>query len=315
MSAADVLAVLNGTPPAPKPDDTAYKGLREEPTLWPEIREIIETDIANAPRSLQREVGPSELGTDCLRCLGAKLAGWKQNRNAAWLSFIGTCVHQRFEKTFDGLNKQGFDPNAKQRRFETEKRVTVGRIHGLAGGYDVRGSIDLYDRENRCTADWKIVGSTTLKTVKVHGPSQTYLCQASLYGIGLEHEGENVERMCIYFLPRNGLSLKDALPVQMRFDPKPGLWALTRAQLMVTFMDIIEQSDGTRARDAWIRSLPKSTGHCFDCGTWVSDQSNAIPELAKPPAALPERWTKLTPLVEARYPQRDDIENTEQDNS
>ena len=51
-------------------------GTMEEPQLWPEIRQLIEADIQNAPRELQREIGPSELGTDCVHCLAAKLAGW-----------------------------------------------------------------------------------------------------------------------------------------------------------------------------------------------------------------------------------------------
>ena len=54
-------APLMGKPPStPKTKvDTM-----EEPRLWPEIRQLIEADIQNAPRELQREIGPSELGTD-----------------------------------------------------------------------------------------------------------------------------------------------------------------------------------------------------------------------------------------------------------
>lgn len=55
----------------------------EEPRLWPEIRQLIEDDIQNAPRELQREIGPSELGTDCVHCLAAKLAGWPERRSPA----------------------------------------------------------------------------------------------------------------------------------------------------------------------------------------------------------------------------------------
>ncbi|WP_165782752.1 hypothetical protein [Bifidobacterium margollesii] len=65
-------------------------------------------------------------------------------------------------------------------------------------------------------------------------------------------------------------------------------------------------------RDAWIRTLPKSAGHCFDCGTWANDRGSIIPEPAKPRTKVPERWTRLTPLLEARYPQS---ENTEQQHS
>ena len=52
----------------------------EEPRLWPEIRQLIEADIANAPRELQREIGPSELGTDCVHCLAAN---WRAGRSVA----------------------------------------------------------------------------------------------------------------------------------------------------------------------------------------------------------------------------------------
>ena len=64
----------------------------------------------------------------------------------------------------------------------------------LEGGYPVRGSIDLYDRKSASTVDWKIVGTATLKGVKAHGSSQTYMIQTPLYGIGLCNAGEEVER-------------------------------------------------------------------------------------------------------------------------
>ncbi|WP_417852255.1 hypothetical protein [Bifidobacterium oedipodis] len=273
--------------------------LRVEATLWPQIRELIEDNIRNAPRERQRAIGPSELGTDCVHCLAAKLAGWHRRCGTAWLPFIGTCVHEHFERMFAGLNPQGFDPDVKHRPYETEMRVTVGELHGLEGGYPVRGSIDLYDRTSASTVDWKIVGPTTLKGVKAHGPSQTYMVQASLYGIGLVNAGEQVERNCIFFLPRNGISLNDAMPVELRFSAKPGLWALARAQMLVTFMDLIEQQDGPDVRDAWIHLLPVSDTHCFDCGSWADDAANAIPELAKPATPeVPERWRRLIPLLE-----------------
>ncbi len=307
MSAADVLAVINGDETAPdrvpaasvvgKP--TAYELLRVDATLWPRIRELIEDNIGNAPRERQKAIGPSELGTDCLHCLAAKLAGWPKRKGVAWLPFVGTCVHEHFERMFMGLNPQGFDTDVKHRPYETEMKVTVGELHGLEGGYPVRGSIDLYDRRSASTVDWKIVGSTTLKDVKAHGPSQTYMVQASLYGIGLRNAGEKVERNCIFFLPRNGISLNDALPVELRFSDKPGLWALARAQMLVTFMDLIERQDGGDARDAWIHMLPASATHCFDCGSWPDDTANGIPELAEPSTPeVPERWKRLMPLLE-----------------
>lgn len=296
MSAADVLAVLNGSNVA----DGAGSAVAErlEPAVWPRVRSLIEADIMNAPRGLQKTIGPSELGTDCLHCLAAKLAGWPRRRAASWLPFIGTCVHEHFERMFDKLSAEA-DADGGSRPYETEMRVTVGGLHGLSGGYEVTGSIDLYDRLSGSTVDWKVVGATTLRGVRAHGPSQSYLVQASLYGIGLRNMGERVERNCIFFLPRNAASLGDALPVELGFDDRPGLWALARAQMLATLMDLIEREDGADVRDAWVRLLPASATHCFDCGTWPDDAVSGIPELSAPVVPdVPDRWRRLVPLLE-----------------
>ena len=103
-SVADVLAVAeqaeNNTQSANTPTPA-----NNEPLLWSEIQQIIVNNINSAPRSLQKTIGPSELGTDCVHCLAAKLAGWKQIKGAAWLPFIGTCVHEHFERLFTQLSQ------------------------------------------------------------------------------------------------------------------------------------------------------------------------------------------------------------------
>lgn len=295
----------------PRPPITPRSDTMEEPTLWPEIRSIIDHDNATAPRSLQKTIGPSELGTTCVHCLAAKLAGWEKHENPAWLPYIGTCVHEHMERLFDRLNgldeymvSMLSDDNTPElvERWRTEYRVTVGHIHGLAGGQDITGSIDLWDRKTHATIDWKIVGNTTLTKVRAHGPSQQYRVQASLYGIGLTREGETVDRSCIYFLPRNKSTLRQALPVEMRFDPKPGLWALSRAQLLVNLMDVIEQADGPDIRDAWIHMLPSSPDDCFQCRACTWPDQSPLPELdGRRWPAVPDKWLALTPLVESEY--------------
>ncbi|MEE8666947.1 MAG: hypothetical protein SOI13_01060 [Bifidobacterium mongoliense] len=285
----------------PQPGDLPTTATDEQPRLWPEIQSLIETHIHNQPRSQQVELGPSELGTTCVHCLAAKLAGWpRQNRQAAWLPFIGTSVHAQFEQLFPALNEQGFDDTGKGIRFETEKKVTVGHLSGLYGGYDIGGHIDLYDRWNKATADWKVTGTSTLRSAKANGPSQQYRIQASLYGIGLDNENEPIERCCIYFLPRNGISLNDAVTWESDWDPRPGRWALARAQLLVNFMDVIEQADGPEVRDAWISLLPKATDHCFDCGSWPDDGTlNEFNDSNK--AVVPDKWKQLIPLLDPQY--------------
>jgi hypothetical protein len=278
----------------PEPDQP------ETPQLWPEIRSIIETSIRDKPRSKQVEIGPSELGTDSLHTLAAKLAGWPQQQSAGWLPYIGTAVHAQFEQLFPTLNPQGFDEDKEGKRFETEKRVTVGHLNGLYGGYEVSGSIDLYDRKNAATIDWKIVGPTTLRNVKDNGISQQYAVQASLYGLGLANEEQPIRRSAIYFLPRNAISLNSALPWEAEWDPKPGKWALARAQLLVNLMDIIEQADGPETRDAWISLLPPSPTHDFSDDTWPDDDPLGLNE--DNPTVVADKWKQLIPLLEATYP-------------
>ena len=262
--------------------------------------------MSSQPRDLQREIGPSELGTSCVHCLAAKLAGWPERRRPAWLPFIGTCVHARFEQWFKESEETVFTgpaPEDERRRFVPEMRVTVGHLQALHAGYDVKGSIDLYDRKTGSTIDWKIVGNTTLTKVKAHGPSQQYRVQASLYGIGLENRGEAVRYSRIYFLPKTKTSLADTLPWQTQFDPKPGRWALARAQLLVNLMDCIEQAEGAEVRDAWIHNLPAAgPDGCFQCRSAVwPDQGMPEGFDDKEWPAIPDKWARLASVIEPEY--------------
>lgn len=287
---------VDAVKPVVKPSEPVQPN---SPQFWPEYRVLIENEIRNQPRELQTHIGPSELGTDCVSCLAKKLAGWPQKRTASFLTFIGTCVHEHFERMFRKLSEsERYD-----KRFSTELRVNVAPLNGMYDGYDVTGSIDLYDHRNAVTGDWKIVGPTTLKNVKANGPSQQYRTQASLYGLGLRNSNLPVEYSAIYFLPRNSMTLNNAIPVEMPFDPKPGQWALSRAQLLVNLMDVIERADGADMRDAWIHSLPKTEGHCFDCGTWPDDDTHKLPEFDEEAYPdVPGRWLSLIPLIEPEYP-------------
>lgn len=271
--------------------------------LWPELRGIIQQAIRTQPRSLQKAIGPSELGTPCVHCLAARLSNWPTTtQQPDWLPYIGTAVHAALEQVF---NDDDTTLDTGERRWEAEKHVDVGRLQGLSGGYTVGGHIDLYDRQTGSTVDWKVVGGTTITQTKVHGPSQQYRIQASLYGIGLENEGAPVESNRIIYLPRNKVTLNDAIEWKTPYDPNPGRWALSRAQLLVNLMDAIEQADGPQMRDKWIEALPKAgPDHCFKC------KAHAYPDLwhidgmdddASASDGLPDKWRRLIPLIEPEY--------------
>ena len=242
------------TPHMPDSMPTAGEWMPADQSLgvWPTIREHIVDMVTHQPRSLQREIGPSELGTQCLHCLVKKLTGHAngQIRDVAWLPFIGTSVHGQLERMFGGLDG-----------YETERTVLVGN---LTDARPITGSIDLWDEHNSATCDWKIVGNSTLDDARRHGPSQQYKIQASLYGIGMSHT-HPVAASCIFYLPRNQPSLDAAWIYECPFDPRPGQWALARARLILTLYDSIRVEYGANIAEQWVNAFPRNPEHCFHC--------------------------------------------------
>ena len=263
---ADVLAVLNAqqaehTPTIPDTTMPAGEWMPgEQVNIWPGIREQILDHIANQPRSLQKTIGPSELGTTCLHCLTQRLIGKtnRSNRDVPWLPYIGTAVHSQFEHLF-----------GEKTVCEAERRVYVGALHNMVKEdqtMNIYGSIDLWMPTAGATIDWKIVGDGTLDDVRRHGPSQQYKIQASLYGLGISREIPGaMQRSCIYFLPRNQPSIDAAVIYETTFDPQPGMWALERAQLILSLYTTIVIEYGYDIAEQWADAMPRDPQHCFNC--------------------------------------------------
>ncbi|NEG90585.1 hypothetical protein [Bifidobacterium aerophilum] len=274
------------------------------PRYWAEIRSIIETSLANAPRELQREIGPSELGVTCIHCLAAKLAGWpkREPRDKGWTPALGTFMHEHLQRLFDQRDDKiaGTDT----RRWTAELKVPVGQISGLAGGTRVTGSIDLYDQANMLTVDWKLVGDWSLKRKRAKGMPQQYVIQASLYGIGLRNKGLPVEWSAIYAMPKTGRNgLADTVVYETRFDPEPGQWALQRASTLCTLLDLIETQQGEAGRDAWIASLPRDPDECFDCHDNTYQETDLKGDMwtANHPHKL-DSYRPFATLIQPTYP-------------
>lgn len=274
------------------------------------VLEPIDTAIANHPRSLQKTIGPSELGTDSPHELTMKLLQREplEQPETPWLPTQGTAVHAWLEHHLGGHRPDGDDEW--QGEWEAEKRVHVGLLHSHTlldpGSHEwhVTGSIDLWIPGDAATVDWKNVGSYTLDNAKSTGPSQQYLIQQSLYGWALEQAGTPPERQALVYIPRNARTLDDWWSYEWAYDPKPALWAWNRAQLTLDILQAIVDRDGTEMALAWAALLPGSaSGHEWD--TW-EDETPALtpfaPPTRKPPALdVPDRWTRLIPAIEPTY--------------
>lgn len=217
---------------------------------WATYRGIIEHAITNQPRSQQKRIGPSEMGTPCDRCLIHKLAGTPEvEQHAGWLPFIGTAVHEQLESIFMAANR-----DHEHARYLVETTVNVGTV----GAQDITGHCDLYDTHTGEVTDWKIVGATTLRDVKAHGPTTTYRTQIQLYGLGLERRGLPVNRVRIAYLPRNSVHLGDAIIWADDYRPDIARAAVARADQFATWIQVL-------GSETVLAAAPPHTHHEHSC--------------------------------------------------
>lgn len=188
--------------------------------LKDELLGLIRKAIEYHPRSQQVALGPSEVGHPCARRLGYKMLCFDENPGEPnWKATVGTAVHSWLEEVMAGDNAGAEDP-----RWVVEQTVSCGEL----GGQDLTGHCDLYDRVTGTVVDWKTVGPTQLKKYKSKGPGAQYRAQAHLYGRGWARRGENVQRVAVMFLPRDG-ALADAYYWSEAYDEQIALDALNRA--------------------------------------------------------------------------------------
>lgn len=162
-------------------------------TLATDVIETVKHAARRAPRSMQVAVGPSQLGTPCVRRLAYHLLDWPQ-ANAdtdPWTSVIGTATHAWMAAAYEEENRQlGYQ------RYLIEQRVWLP--------CGIKGSSDLYDRDTGVNNDWKITSPANITKYRKNGPGAQYRTQAHLYALGMQLAGEKPSDVAITFLPRGG---------------------------------------------------------------------------------------------------------------
>jgi len=153
------------------------------------LRELIYTGQQTSARSLQAEVGMSEVGGICERELGYKINGTPPvNFDTDPLaSLIGQGTHHELAELVGRQNHAG--------RWLIEAPVSYkGRP----------GTLDLYDRRRKILIDWKTTSKSKLRTLRNEGPPQGYQVQIQAYAAALQSQGLEVLRVALAFLPRDG---------------------------------------------------------------------------------------------------------------
>ncbi|GHH67530.1 hypothetical protein GCM10017673_14660 [Streptosporangium violaceochromogenes] len=218
-------------------------------TIATSVVQTVRDAGANAPRSQQRVIGPSEIGMPCTRRMAYKLLDHPETNTSGdpWASIIGTAVHAWMEETYAAENA----------RLGRERYVIERRLH-IRG--NIYGSADLYDRDLRVNNDWKVVGADRLKNYRKDGPGPQYRIQAHLYGLGQENAGETPEHVAITFLPRGGRI--DGLHVWTEpYDRAVALGALERLDNVLTALDALNPAGNPQA---WAM-FPATEAYCTFC--------------------------------------------------
>jgi len=145
------------------------------------ILDLMET--ATSARSLQAEVGPSELG-GCRRKVWHRLNGTRRtNETLTMAAWMGTAIHTALEQKVRASNHSD--------RYLIEVEVEE---NGLLG------HVDLYDTHTNTVTDWK---TTTKKNLR-YFPSEQQRWQIQVYGYLLQANGYPVDIVRLVAIPRDG---------------------------------------------------------------------------------------------------------------
>lgn len=150
-----------------------------------ELIEAVVSSSDTSERSLQKEVGPSEIG-GCRRKVWYRLNEQPTtNFDTIRLpSFMGTAIHTKIQEAFERQDLFG------------ERFLLEGEFE--AGG--LRGHVDMYDKVNKEVVDWKTTKSKNL----TYFPSRQQRWQVQVYGYLLEENGIPVETVTLVAVARDG---------------------------------------------------------------------------------------------------------------
>lgn len=158
---------------------------------------IIRWAESRRPRSVQWQLGPSDLGAECDRRIGYKIAGVPEvgGFNDPWVTFVGSAIHSRLQESIDTWSEVHGSS-----RFLTEQNAPLDDI--------INSHPDLLDVEKKMVIDHKSVSSDILKKYQTGDPMKEfpgYIVQVQLYGLAFELQGYEIEKVALAFYPRSGL--------------------------------------------------------------------------------------------------------------
>lgn len=224
-----------------------------DPVMSPEAEELKRTltDIItwaekHRPRSLQVELGPSDLGSACDRRIGYKIAEIPEVNGFMdpWTTFVGSAIHSRLQESIDtwGHVNGGH-------RFMTEQEARLDEF--------VQAHPDLLDVEKNMVVDHKSTTTDSIKKMRAGEPiNPGYQIQVHLYGLAFERLGHRIDKVALAFYPRAG-RLRDMFCWVDDYDRDVALVALQRPYDIVQVLTDLEVIENP-SRWAKVPAVPSS---------------------------------------------------------
>ena len=169
------------------------------------MKQLVKDRASRADRSMQRHLGPSELGEECDRQVVSKMAAMAKTNNVSdpWASVMGTAGHAWVEDMYKWDNRRRL-AEGMPGRWIAEMKVTPD-----PGDDPHPGTADLYDAEYLALVDHKFLGDTSRAKLIAKGPKRVYYVQLLLYRRGYQNLGLPVNRIVLLAWPRTKSSLDD----------------------------------------------------------------------------------------------------------
>lgn len=236
-------------------------------------------DTMNTARSAQRDIGLSEYGTACMKCLARKLSLLYHVNDPSWKAQVGTFVHEGLEAHLRTRYQSDpgeisphetatryileVDPDA---RIHLEETVTVP----IPGGKQITGHCDLFieGADYGIVWDHKILGERSLKQKAAGKLGPEYDHQLDGYGLGWEVAGRKVTHVALGALPRDG-NLNDSAFVLRRYNRQRAIDRLALIADMYASAELV-------GWERLIEAQPRSTSRCWDCDRFERAESNSF---------------------------------------
>lgn len=169
------------------------------------MKQLVKDRANGSTRTMQRHLGPSELGEECDRQVVAKMSAQSKTNNVSdpWASVMGTAGHAYVEEMYKWDNERRRS-NGSAARWIPEMRVTPD-----PGEDPHPGTADLYDAEHLALVDHKFLGDTSRAKLISKGPKRVYYVQLLLYRRGYQNLGLPVNRIVLLAWPRTKSSLDE----------------------------------------------------------------------------------------------------------